>query len=120
MKDLLIASSKDFGEYNRRRKQLLENGFKWFKNRAKKWNSTPGIPEMTFKDLKVFFADGKEFQFGETKIKFTKPLFHGIEFSRVGWVISTIVEHDEEKLIHSSDLNVPIIEDYAKWVIEKI
>ncbi|WP_324736271.1 MBL fold metallo-hydrolase [Thermococcus sp. SY098] len=119
IKELPIASSKDFGEYNKRRKQLLKKGFKWFKNRAKKWNSTPRIPEMVFKDLKVFFADGKEFRFGDTKIEFTRPLFHGIEFSRVGWVFATVIERGDEKLIHSSDLNGPIIEDYAEWIIKE-
>ncbi|WP_087035733.1 MBL fold metallo-hydrolase [Thermococcus litoralis] len=119
MEELPIAFSKDFGDYNKRRKQLLEKGLKWFRNRVNKWNRNPKIPEMSFKNLRVVFADGREFQFGDTKVKFTKPLFHGIEFSRVGWVISTVIEHEEEKLIHSSDLNGPIIEDYAEWIIRE-
>lgn len=119
MDELPIARSKDFGDYNVRRKQLLEKGFKWFKNRAKKWNNSPKIPEMKFKNLQVFFADGREFQFGETKVRFTRPLFHGIEFSMVGWVFATIIEYKGKKLIHSSDLNGPIIEDYAEWIIRE-
>lgn len=119
MEELPIAFSKDFGDYNKRRKQLLEKGLKWFRNRVNKWNRNPKIPEMSFKNLRVVFADGREFQFGDTKVKFTKPLFHGIEFSRVGWVISTVIEHEEEKLIYSSDLNGPIIKDYAEWIIRE-
>jgi hypothetical protein len=42
-----------------------------------------------------------------------------IEFSRVGWVCSTVIEFKREKLIHTSDLNGPIIEDYAKWLIKE-
>ena len=119
MEDLPIAFSRDFGDYNKRRKQLLEKGLKWFKNRVRKWNNSPKIPEVNVEKLKVVFADGKEFQFGDTKIRFTEPMFHGIEFSRVGWVISTVIEHGGEKLIHSSDLNGPIIEDYAEWIIRE-
>jgi len=34
----------------------------------------------------------------------------------VGWVISVVVEHGGAKLIYSSDLQGPIIEDYAAWL----
>jgi len=53
------------------------------------------------------------------RLRFKGPLFHGIEYSRVGWVFSTIVEYGGEKLVHSSDLNGPVIEDYARWIIEE-
>ena len=65
------------------------------------------------------FADRKQFCFGETKIRFTKPLFHGIEFARVGWVIATVIEYEGKKFIHTSDLNGPIIEDYAEWLCKE-
>ena len=119
LEELPIAFSKDFGDYNTRRKQLLEKGLKWFKNRVNKWNRNPRIPEMGFENFKVVFADGRTLQFGDTKIRFTRPLFHGIEFSRVGWVISVVIECKEEKFIHSSDLNGPIIEDYADWIAKE-
>jgi predicted metallo-beta-lactamase superfamily hydrolase len=37
----------------------------------------------------------------------------------LGWVFATVVEYKGEKLIHSSDLNGPIIEDYASWIIKE-
>jgi predicted metallo-beta-lactamase superfamily hydrolase len=37
----------------------------------------------------------------------------------VGWVFSTVIEHGGQKLIHSSDLNGPIIEDYPEWTIRE-
>jgi predicted metallo-beta-lactamase superfamily hydrolase len=77
------------------------------------------IPEIDAGRVKFKFPEGKEFYFGATRLRFTKPLFHGIEFSRVGWVFATIVERKNEKLIHSSDLNGPIIEDYAEWIIKE-
>ena len=46
-------------------------------------------------------------------------MFHGIEFSRVGWVFYTIVEYETEKFVHSSDLNGPVIEDYAQQIIRE-
>jgi len=67
----------------------------------------------------VKYPEGKAFKFGNTSLRFRKPLFHGIEFSRVGWVFYTIVEHETEKFIHSSDLDGPIIEDYAQQIIHE-
>ncbi len=116
---LPIAKHKGFGNYNERRKQLFDLGMKRFNRRVIKWNKNPEIPELRFKRFEVKYAEGREFRFGETKIRFTNPLFHGIEFSRVGWISATIIEHGGEKLIHSSDMNGPIIEDYAEWLIKE-
>ncbi len=117
--DLEIATNKDFGEYNKRRRKLLEKGRKWFNKRVEKWQRYKIIPELKFKDVCVKFADGRKFRIGRTKLRFTKPLFHGVEFSKVGWVFATVIEYKGKKLIHSSDLNGPIIEDYAEWLIEE-
>ncbi len=116
---LPLAKSKNFGDYENRRKELLNKGLSLFKKRTRKWNKWFQIPEFEFDRVKIKFADGKEFSFGETRIRFTKPLFHGIEFSTLGWVIATVIECGSEKLIHSSDLNGPIIEDYAEWIIKE-
>lgn len=117
--DIPRARNKDFGDYNRRRRELFRKGLKWFRNRVKNWKSAKWIPELKFKDIEVKFPEGKEFKFGRTKLRFTEPMFHGIEFSRVGWVFATVIEYGKEKLIHSSDLDGPIIEDYANWIIRE-
>lgn len=115
----LTSIRKRFGNYQRRRKELLEKGKKWFLNRMKKWEKFKIIPEVEFKSLKIIYPENREFKFGKTKLRFIGPLFHGIEYSRVGWVFLTIVEYKGEKLIHSSDLNGPIIEDYANFLIKE-
>ncbi|RLI20571.1 MBL fold metallo-hydrolase [Candidatus Bathyarchaeota archaeon] len=119
LEELPMAMSMDYGDYNKRKKELLEKGRKWFRARVEKWNGYKRIPELNFKNCQVKFADGEKFKFGETTIKFTKPLFHGIEFARVGWVISTIISYRNEKIIHTSDLQGPTIEDYAEWIIRE-
>lgn len=117
--DLPIARHKDFGNYNERRNQLFDQGTKGFKRRVSKWNKNPEIPELRFNGLEVKFAEGREFRFGETKLRFTNPLFHGIEFSRVGWIFATVIEHEGKKLMHTSDMNGPIIEDYAELIVRE-
>ncbi len=119
MDELEIASSKDFGDYQQRRNELLDKGRKQFFDHAEKWQKYQKIPEIDFDNVRLKFGEGQKLRLGKTTLRFTKPLFHGIEFSRVGWVFSTVVEYKGAKLIHSSDLNGPMIEDYAQWIIEE-
>ncbi len=119
MEELPLAANKDFSDYNDRRTEILKKGLKLFEKRIKNWNRMPRIPELEFRGIKILFPEGKELRFGKTRLRFTKPLFHGIEFSTLGWVFSTVIEHEDEKIIHSSDLNGPIIEDYAQWIIDE-
>lgn len=119
MVKLSLARNRDFGDYSQRRIQLLDKGARWFHKRVERWNSNLWIPELTFEDTKVKYPEGKRFRFGETTLRFTEPLFHGVEYPRVGWILSTVVECGGEKLIHSSDVDGPIIEDYAEWIIEE-
>ena len=118
LNDLKEAMNKDFGDYNKRREELINRGIEWFHERIKKWNEYKVIPEIK-NNIKIKYAEGNEYKIGKTKIKFTKPLFHGIEFSKIGWVFSTIIEYKGEKLIHTSDVNGPIIEDYANFIIKE-
>ncbi|MHA1606706.1 MAG: MBL fold metallo-hydrolase [Candidatus Freyarchaeota archaeon] len=117
--DELSSISMNFGGYQERRLELLEAGRKWFKRRAEKWRSYKVIPEAELRGLKIVYPEGRELRFGGTKLRFSPPLFHGIEYSRVGWVFSTVIEFKGEKLLHSSDLNGPVIEDYAEMIVRE-
>lgn len=113
--ELKIAREKDFGEYQDRREELLNKWRKRFKKLRNKWSTDKWIKEPDF----VNYADGKTLEVGETKISFQGPFFHGIEYSKTGWVFSTVVEYGNKKFIHSSDLQGPTIEDQAEWVIQE-
>lgn len=117
--NLPLAKNKAFGEYQERRDELMEKGKDWFRKKVNNWKKRDFIPETRQENLKILYPEGKKFVFGDTTLRFTSHSFHGIEFSKVGWVFSTIVEYQGEKLIHSSDLNGPIIEDQAQMIIEE-
>jgi predicted metallo-beta-lactamase superfamily hydrolase len=57
---------------------------------------------------KLETADGKTFNFGKTKLKFSKPVFHGPENSELGWIIMLIVKFADEKVVFASDVQGPI------------
>jgi len=53
-------------------------------------------------------ADGKTFQFGETKLKFSDPVFHGPENTQLGWLLMVTIESAGEKVMFASDVQGPI------------
>lgn len=113
------AKNKDFGDYQARREELLGKWRKRFWGRVKKWKGYKRIPKLK-NGVRVNWIDGRTFKFGHTKIRFSRPMFHGIEYSRVGWVCPIVIEYlrgGKKKLVYSSDLDGPTIEDYADWII---
>jgi predicted metallo-beta-lactamase superfamily hydrolase len=113
------AANKDFKSYNNRRKEVLEKGRNRFKKQVLKWISYKPLPEIKSKDIEIVFSEEKSYVIGNTMLRFTKPLFHGIEYATVGWVYATIIEYKGKKLLHSSDLSGPMIEDYADLIIKE-
>jgi len=99
----------------KRREDLLSKWQKRFLNLVKLWQKGPWVDESGFKG-RLAFADGRTFTLGETTVRFTKALFHGIEYAGPGWVLAVVVEHGGTKLLYSPDLQGPIIENYASWI----
>jgi len=90
---------------------------RWFNRIVESWRQNNWIREFRVEDTEVRLADGREFIFGDTKIRFSHPLFHGQFLGNIGWVLGFTVEHDDDKFLFTSDLQGPIIEEYADWII---
>ncbi len=114
-----IAFQKDFGDYNHRRQELLAKGQRRADKLRSFWQNEAWLSEQHFGSVRVEFADGRTFQFGHTRVRFTPPLFHGVEFATVGWVTALVVEHAASRFLFTSDLQGPTIEDYAAWIIRE-
>ncbi len=119
LEDLPLALSKNFGDYGPRRDEPLTKGKAWFTKLTALWRREPSIYPFALGKEEIFFADGKEFKIGSTRVRFSPPLFHGIELDRLGWVISMILECQGTKILYTSDLQGPIIEDYADWIMRE-
>lgn len=117
--ELPSALSRDYGDYANRKRELLRKGKKWLEKLFRIWSSNPWVDQFNGRGLEVIFVDGKEVKIGATRIKFTEPLFHGIEYDRVGWVIGLVLEYRSKKILYTSDLQGPMIEDYADWIIRE-
>jgi len=90
---------------------------RWFEKIVENWKRNKWVKSFEVGGTKILFADDREFIFGDTRIKFTFPLFHGQFLDNVGWVIGLTVEHAGNRFLFSSDLQGPIIEEYAEWII---
>ena len=71
------------------------------------------------KDLpeKLEYADGKEFQFGKTKIKLSPPVSHGPS-TRLGYVFEVLVDDGNYKFLYSSDVEGPCTSDQTDFILE--
>jgi predicted metallo-beta-lactamase superfamily hydrolase len=66
---------------------------------------------------RVLIADGKQFQFGATKLKFSHPVFHGESGSGLGWVVMLTVTYGEERITHASDVQGPMDETVVSMIL---
>ncbi|MDZ7374085.1 MAG: MBL fold metallo-hydrolase [candidate division KSB1 bacterium] len=113
------ALGKDFGSYAERRRQVLRKGERRLAELRKLWQSEEWLAPGRLAHVQVEFADGRTFAYGGTQLRFTHPLFHGVEYATVGWVLAVVVECGGHKLLFSSDLQGPTIEDYASWILRE-
>jgi len=62
-------------------------------------------------------ADNRTFDFGDTKLKFSEPVFHGPENSELGWVLMTTIECDDEKVLFAPDVQGPMYDPTLKVIL---
>lgn len=70
-----------------------------------------GLP----KEIK--YCDGKEFKFGSTTLKFSKPVPHGIN-EKLGFVVELFIEENGESFLFSSDVEGPPLEEQESFILE--
>ncbi|HVP40843.1 MAG TPA: hypothetical protein VMS95_02695 [Candidatus Krumholzibacteriaceae bacterium] len=66
---------------------------------------------------KLEIADGKTFQFGDTVLRFSEPVFHGSKNTSLGWVLTATIACDEEKMIFAPDVQGPMYDSSMKMII---
>ncbi len=118
---LEIALKKDFGDYTKRRRELLEKGRRWFEKLSKElWAKKKWVTEIQLSDgTRILWGENRVIEYGDTRIKILGPWFHGLEYDRTGWITPVIIEKNNWKLFYTSDVMGPIIEDYAYHIINE-
>lgn len=65
----------------------------------------------------VAYADGRALKLGTTLIRFSPAVPHGESGTPLGWVIMTTIKHNDVTVVHASDVQGPMVEDTAKWIL---
>lgn len=64
-------------------------------------------------------ADGKTFEFGDTRLRFSDPVFHGSENSALGWVLMTTIECEDYRVSFASDVQGPMHNPTLEMIISE-
>jgi len=56
----------------------------------------------------IKWADGKTYQIGDTTIRITNAIPHGPDGTFLGFVVSTVIEHDGQKVLFAPDVQGPV------------
>jgi predicted metallo-beta-lactamase superfamily hydrolase len=67
----------------------------------------------------ILNADGRSFTFGQTRLRFSEPVFHGSEKSELGWVLMVTVEAGEEKFMFAPDVQGPMSSRPLQIIVEE-
>lgn len=115
---LQTSTSKSFGDYQRRREELLAKGRLWFKKLVEDlWSKAPWVKELALPSgARVLWGDGRRLEVGGVVVEVFNPWFHGLEYDRTGWVTPILIRSRGYRIFYSSDLMGPIIEDYAEHI----
>ena len=88
-------------------------------NHSQKQRAKEFLEKITGLPKRIEFADGKQFKFGKTIVRFSKPLWHGPKGTNLGYVIMVSVQHGKEKLLYTSDLNGVYLPEQASLIIKE-
>ena len=116
---LRTALSRSFGDYDARRRELLEKGRRWFERLRSMWLRGPWVAEEIALPggRRVVLSDSYEGEVEGVSFRLLGPHFHGVEYDRTGWVAPVLVDVGGLRVLYTSDLMGPIIEDYAEEVV---
>lgn len=67
---------------------------------------------------KIEYCDGREFKIGGTTLRFSPPVCHGID-KRLGFVVEVSITEGEEKLLFTSDVEGPALEEQVEFIIRE-
>jgi len=84
-------------------------------NRSQRWRAGRLLEGL---EADVEVADGEAFTIGSTEIRFSKPHWHGVEDSKLGYVIMVTIDDGERRLLHTSDVDGPVLREVADEIIE--
>lgn len=97
-------------------KELFIKDPKFHINKSQQKRAADFLKNMKHLNRRISYSDGNSFEIGDTSLKFSNPLSHGPEGSRLGYIVAITIRWNGKSLMHASDVQGPI-NDEAKYVI---
>ena len=122
--DVLVVTHYHYDHHNPDIPEIYEGKTVFLKHPTKKINKSQRgrakhfLEQLGELPVVIHYSDGREFSFGKTKIKFSKPVFHGTN-NRLGYVTEVCVEEKDKCFVFTSDVEGPSINDQVKFIIEE-
>lgn len=64
----------------------------------------------------IKWADSKTFTFGDTTITYSQPLPHGPENTRMGFVLATVIDFEDTRIVFAPDVQGPIVDSTSAFL----
>lgn len=122
--EILIVTHYHYDHHDPEESELYEDKVVLIKHPTERINlSQKGRAEHFLKRLntlpsKLEYCDGREFSFGDTRIRFSKPVFHGTN-SRLGYVTEVSVREGDFCFVHTSDVEGPSVKEQASFILNE-
>lgn len=100
-------------------KVLLHKDIKENVNPSQKMRGWFFLKEVRKVASELEVADGEVFQYGDTTIRFSRPLPHGESGSKLGYVLTLTVSHDDEKVMFAPDVQGPVFSETTDYILSE-
>jgi len=87
-------------------------------NRSQKERASLFLESIKGMPKRLDIADGRNFQLGNTHINFSKAVCHGTN-PRLGYVTEVSIKSNNEKFLHTSDVEGPSLEDQISFILKE-
>jgi predicted metallo-beta-lactamase superfamily hydrolase len=88
-------------------------------NKSQQKRASDFLKNLKDLDCEVSYADGKSFEVGDTSIKFSDPLPHGSQGSKLGYVVVVTIRWNGKTFMHASDVQGPIYNESKNLILEE-
>jgi predicted metallo-beta-lactamase superfamily hydrolase len=68
--------------------------------------------------VEIDFCDGKKYEFGNTFVEISKPVFHGAN-QKLGFVLEVFVSEGKNSFLFSSDVEGPLHADQTEFILQR-
>lgn len=120
--DIIIITHYHYDHHNPDEQGLYENKEIFLKhprefiNPSQKQRAETLLRQIESRAKTIHIADGKTFNFGETRIAFSEPVFHGLS-PQLGYVLEVFIE-DDKRFIFTSDVQGPLDDKAVGFIVK--